>query len=83
MINLVKSANSEPRNVFFKALTEEEIEHFYQTYDKLWSEGAYIEAYCLLRLVFGILTKPMIDKLYRQGHLLNSFDIYNYARNKQ
>lgn len=63
-----------------RSFTEEEIEYFYETYDKLWELGGKIEAYCLMRLVFGVFGKRNIEELYRQGHLLNMREIYNYAR---
>lgn len=62
------------------AFTESEIEYFYETYDELWKSDRKVEAYCLLRLVYGVLTKNCIEKLYREGHLLTFKDIMKYEK---
>lgn len=63
-----------------QSFTDSEIDYFYKLYDKLWAMGARIEAYSLMRLIFGVMTKNNIETLYRQGHLFTTREVYNYAR---
>ena len=62
-----------------RSFTEYEIEYFYEVYDRLWLLGGKLEAYTLMRLVFGVLSKKSIEFLYRQGHLFSTREVYNYA----
>lgn len=60
--------------------TQAEQEYFYEAYDALWEGGARIEAYSLMRLVFGVLSKGLIEKLQRRGHLFSYTEVQRWAR---
>ena len=62
------------------AFTDREQEYFYNVYDELWEEGSYIEAYSLMRLVFGVFCKGNLEQLERKGHLLTYKRVNSYAR---